>query len=631
MTTPPSVTLPAFLDKQSQRGRPSGSGASREPALDEPPEYDAAHRPVPVPRLELRGQSLLNSIDLAFQACRWQWRGLLLNYLAITIPTALLVAWLSSLDLRMAALAPVLWLLVSGPLGAMVATAMVSLLMGQAETYREGLKSLTFSRLTVSLLRRVAALCGLFLCGVGGLLAAVGLSFRPENDALKDRRRRGHEHRLKQLVKSHYSDLVIEAGLLALWTACLAVVLLITLDVMAEVWFGASFCLGPVIGIAQGLSATDESFDEIWRVTSRFLATDPRLLFAETFCVLAAFVVGRVAWLCVYVNLRVRDDCWDLELAMNSAAAAIRQTTRQAGKLLPLILATMLAWGGMGEESSSRAGAAESNHPILPPARKILEQPEFRYFDHFNGDDVDGLEGFRRWNQSSGSGSGEGGEAGEGNGTRSSGSRTLPGSMRSRKQGSGRSGKGAGDGGGEGGGGGRDGGAGSSDRWNGRPRSSRAQDDSSSRRASNPSTSSSSGSSSSSSGPRMDLGAAFGLGALGTALAYLLVGLICVGIIAAVVMSIIAAYKNRSQTLPTADRPVDVREPDVEPGLIPADVYLARADELARAGRYRDAVAQLLLSGMSFAERAGMVRYRRGMTLRDYQRSMGFGTPIHQG
>jgi hypothetical protein len=61
--------------------------------------------------------------------------------------------------------------------------------------------------------------------------------------------------------------------------------------------------------------------------------------------------------------------------------------------------------------------------------------------------------------------------------------------------------------------------------------------------------------------------------------------------------------------------------PAVPPGEQPANVYLERALVLARAGEYRAAIAQLLLGGMSWLERAGAIRFRKGLTNRDYLRA----------
>ncbi len=63
-------------------------------------------------------------------------------------------------------------------------------------------------------------------------------------------------------------------------------------------------------------------------------------------------------------------------------------------------------------------------------------------------------------------------------------------------------------------------------------------------------------------------------------------------------------------------------EPESPPGELPVDVYLAEARKLAAAGQYREAIAQILLGAMSYAERGGLIRYRRGLTHRDYLRTL---------
>jgi hypothetical protein len=58
------------------------------------------------------------------------------------------------------------------------------------------------------------------------------------------------------------------------------------------------------------------------------------------------------------------------------------------------------------------------------------------------------------------------------------------------------------------------------------------------------------------------------------------------------------------------------------PGGQPPDVYVAHARKLAAAGNYREAIAHLVLGAMSRTERAGWVRFRRGLTVRDYLRAL---------
>jgi|LauGreDrversion4_2_1035121.scaffolds.fasta_scaffold01368_10 hypothetical protein len=63
----------------------------------------------------------------------------------------------------------------------------------------------------------------------------------------------------------------------------------------------------------------------------------------------------------------------------------------------------------------------------------------------------------------------------------------------------------------------------------------------------------------------------------------------------------------------------DVQTP---PGELPATTYEGRARQLAAEGNHRAAIRELLLGSMAWIERAGLIRYRRGLTNRDYVRSV---------
>ena len=92
------------------------------------------------------------------------------------------------------------------------------------------------------------------------------------------------------------------------------------------------------------------------------------------------------------------------------------------------------------------------------------------------------------------------------------------------------------------------------------------------------------------------------------------------------IMSLVAWYRDREQEIPaTANTSAvddDPIQPEHSPGDLPADVYIAKAQEYAAAGRFREAIAQLLLGGMSNLERAGLVKFRKGLTHRDYVRAI---------
>lgn len=62
--------------------------------------------------------------------------------------------------------------------------------------------------------------------------------------------------------------------------------------------------------------------------------------------------------------------------------------------------------------------------------------------------------------------------------------------------------------------------------------------------------------------------------------------------------------------------------PQIPPGELPSQHYLDRALELAQGGDFRQGLRELLLGAMSWIERAGLIRYRKGLTNRDYLRAV---------
>ncbi|MDB4614374.1 DUF4129 domain-containing protein [bacterium] len=68
--------------------------------------------------------------------------------------------------------------------------------------------------------------------------------------------------------------------------------------------------------------------------------------------------------------------------------------------------------------------------------------------------------------------------------------------------------------------------------------------------------------------------------------------------------------------------PEDALELSHPPGEYPADEYERRAVGLAKSGNYKSAIRELVLGSMSWIERAGLIRYRKGLTNRDYIRAV---------
>lgn len=112
-------------------------------------------------------------------------------------------------------------------------------------------------------------------------------------------------------------------------------------------------------------------------------------------------------------------------------------------------------------------------------------------------------------------------------------------------------------------------------------------------------------------------------------LAWLVVGLIC-GLIVYLVATSLLRYQRRFEQKHDSATAFAEGEADLPPGDLPADEYVRRAMELAARGLHREAIGQLLLGAMSYAERAGLIRFRRGLTHRDYLRALRSRRNPHQ-
>ena len=109
-----------------------------------------------------------------------------------------------------------------------------------------------------------------------------------------------------------------------------------------------------------------------------------------------------------------------------------------------------------------------------------------------------------------------------------------------------------------------------------------------------------------------------GISDLLTTLAIVAIIAILIVIIAMVVKSIDAKKQKRESLLSDlSDVLSDVVTP---PGDLAASTYESRAINLAATGDHRAAIRELLLGSMSWIERAGLIRYRKGLTNRDYLR-----------
>jgi|GEM_PF-6590679 len=114
-------------------------------------------------------------------------------------------------------------------------------------------------------------------------------------------------------------------------------------------------------------------------------------------------------------------------------------------------------------------------------------------------------------------------------------------------------------------------------------------------------------------------------------LAYAALVAVCGLILFLAVRAISELMHSRRQGTTFATTTVVPLADDRSPGEVAADVYLQQAMRLAEQGRYREALGQLILGAMSAIERQQWIRYRRGLTLHDYLRSVRSRPAQYQG
>ena len=105
-------------------------------------------------------------------------------------------------------------------------------------------------------------------------------------------------------------------------------------------------------------------------------------------------------------------------------------------------------------------------------------------------------------------------------------------------------------------------------------------------------------------------------------LRYLVILVLAVLIVAMLIVLLKRREFSQSETLAADGTGEEALSPSRPPGDIPMNEYERRALAAAQGGDFRSAVRELVLGSMSWTERAGLIRYRRGLSNRDYVRAV---------
>ncbi len=101
-----------------------------------------------------------------------------------------------------------------------------------------------------------------------------------------------------------------------------------------------------------------------------------------------------------------------------------------------------------------------------------------------------------------------------------------------------------------------------------------------------------------------------------------IVVLIVAGMLITLLISLLSFEEKDSASFLDQIADQEALAPTQPPGDLPTNEYERRAVLAAHAGDFRTGMRELVLGSMSWCERSGMIRYRRGLTNRDYVRAI---------
>lgn len=275
------------------------------------------------PTIPLAPRTLGSNLDLALLLLRAGWWGYFTAWLWCTAPAAALIGATYRFHSWTLPQASVLCFLAAGVLGTLVAALTGAQVFGVGTTLSQAYSLLgprAWWYLTQRCARSLLQLPAFFLLLYPGLLLAYHWPFRTEARVLHNIDPVLHRDQDTRLLDKEPSQLsgiwftLVGQGVL------LCGVLLMTVD------FATTWLLGtPVLMGRLGIDpAYADDSGAILQATLQFLWSDPLVLVVELAVALFVFMYLRITWFLSYIDLRVRNDCWDVELKLRQEAAELR-------------------------------------------------------------------------------------------------------------------------------------------------------------------------------------------------------------------------------------------------------------------------------------------------------------------
>lgn len=263
--------------------------------------------------IPLAPRSLANCLDLSLLMLRRGMGVYLQLWCLVALPACALIYWLSLRLESTILVAAAVGFLTSGPLGVLTAAATAPAAFGEELTVRNALRRLgprPWWPLLRSLLMRIVELAGLCLCLAPGVFLITHDGFYAEQRLLSKLARHLHDKRTDRLLRGEFSDLVGRLIPLAGYGMLLWLILLVTFD------FASSRLLGlPILFGRLGVDPTYlTDLGEMIVAAVKFVGTDPLVEAFTVGTALLVYIHLRIAWFLCYIDVRVRRDCWDIEL-----------------------------------------------------------------------------------------------------------------------------------------------------------------------------------------------------------------------------------------------------------------------------------------------------------------------------
>jgi hypothetical protein len=273
----------------------------------------------------LAPRSTSNCLDLAVCFLRHYLRPIAGLWATVAVPGCTLVYLLVDRYEFELPLAVLVYFGLTSPLGVLLMAGAGPCVFGEPFTVRG-----TWSRLgwrgVELLLRgialRIAIALGLLLFIFPGCYLAVRTGFFVEQSVLSKMARHLHDRRTDELLQGEIGDLFVRFAGIGLFCGLLWAVLLLTVD------FASSHLLG--LPILLGRLKIDLSyFENVGDAIShglQFLWSDPIVVTAALAVAFLVYPIGRLAWFFCYMDVRVRRDCWDMELSIIQEAERLDST-----------------------------------------------------------------------------------------------------------------------------------------------------------------------------------------------------------------------------------------------------------------------------------------------------------------